>query len=70
MQQKQPSRPGSPAKRRTPLTPDEKVDQASRDSMDASDPPAYLGIRTGAPPQRGPTPVQAEGPKPKRSRPH
>ena len=34
------------------MTDDEKVDEASRQSMDASDPPAYISLRTGATPQR------------------
>lgn len=31
------------------LTPDQKVDEASIESMDGSDPPGYLPIRVGAP---------------------
>jgi hypothetical protein len=34
-----------------PMTPDEKVDEASLESMDASDPPARP-MSTGAPPRR------------------
>jgi hypothetical protein len=32
-----------------PMTPDEKVEEASLESMDASDAPGYLSIRSGAP---------------------
>lgn len=35
-----------------PLTDDEKVEQASRESMDASDPPAFQPSTTGAAPER------------------
>ncbi|MGE0162570.1 MAG: hypothetical protein AB7S71_05470 [Dongiaceae bacterium] len=31
------------------LTPDQKVDEASIESMDGSDPPGYLPMRVGAP---------------------
>ncbi len=31
------------------LTPDQKVDEASIESMDGSDPPGYLPLRVGAP---------------------
>jgi hypothetical protein len=31
------------------LTPDQKVEEASIESMDGSDPPGYLPIRVGAP---------------------
>ena len=36
-----------------PMTADEKVEEASIESMVASDPPGYLAIRSGAP-ARGP----------------
>ena len=32
-----------------PLTADEKIEEASIESMVASDPPGYLSIRSGAP---------------------
>lgn len=34
------------------LTPDQKVDEASIESMDGSDPPGYLPMRVGAPRDR------------------
>lgn len=34
------------------LSDDEKVDRASLESMDASDPPPYTPLRVGAPPKR------------------
>ena len=35
------------------LSEDEKVDEASRESMDASDPPSHMPIRTGKPKRSG-----------------
>jgi hypothetical protein len=44
-----PSVPDPQTKKR-PLTPDEKVDEASLESMDASDPPSFSPSSTGAAP--------------------
>jgi hypothetical protein len=46
------------------LTPDQKVDEASIESMDGSDPPGYLPMRVGAPrDHKAPThPSEAIGP--------
>lgn len=46
-----PSVPDPQTKKR-PLTPDEKVDEAALESMDASDPPAFQPSTTGASPDR------------------
>lgn len=46
-----PSIPDPQTKKR-PLTPDEKVDEAALESMDASDPPAFQPSTTGAAPDR------------------
>jgi len=46
-----PSVPDPQTKKR-PLTDDEKVDEASLESMDASDPPAFQPSTTGASPDR------------------
>lgn len=46
-----PSIPDPQTKKR-PLTEDEKVDEASLESMDASDPPAFQPSTTGASPDR------------------
>lgn len=46
-----PSVPDPQTKKR-PLTEDEKVDEASLESMDASDPPAFQPSTTGASPDR------------------
>jgi len=46
---------GMSARRRRRHRPDvkpDKVEQASLESMDCSDPPSYLPVRSGAPPQR------------------
>lgn len=45
-----PSIPDPQTKAR-PLTDDEKVDEASLESMDASDPPSFNPGHTGAPPK-------------------
>jgi hypothetical protein len=62
--QEGPDEPGKPRKRRartTPppvrkmkgrMTPDQKVDEASIESMDGSDPPGYLPMGVGAPDER------------------
>ena len=43
--------PPDPQELGRPMTPDEKIDEASLESMDASDPPARP-MSTGAPPRR------------------
>lgn len=41
--------PPDPQELGRPMTPDEKVDEASLQSMDGSDPPSYMPTSTGAP---------------------